>query len=265
MEIQTVNSKPGADALAGTSKKGGFSLLRLVKRLVIALPIVVMLIVFANWLWLISGSNRWDLKIDKNGTQVYTMKTPGSESLRIRAVTQSREFSMSNIIAPALDESIANDCSKWVAGCQSYKILTPWDPRRLNNVTMWTIKLFPPFKPREMLLQNQVHVDPVTRVVTLESLAVPNHLPPDNCCVRLEHAHNVWRYTPMPDGSIQVELLYDLDMGGFFPQILLNLGAPSQLYTELTEHNPAMLRQEKYRNAHFDFLDPATSGVNAAN
>ena len=216
----------------------------------------------ADWLWTISGSNQWELAIDKDGTQVYTLKTPGSPMLKIKGVTQSKEFTLSNIVAPFLDESIQDDCGKWVAGCTSYRIVKPWDPKKQNNVTMWTVSLFSPFAPREILLQGQITQDPATRTVTLENIAVPNAVPPNDCCVRLTHVHNVWRYEPQADGTIRTEFVSDLDMGGAFPKFLLNLGGPSEIHKMLAEDNPKLLRNEKYRLARLDFIDesPAVAG-----
>lgn len=263
MEMKTINAdaqtKPAATAAGRPAKRS--RLRRTGRFLVRALPIFVTLVVLANWLWLIGGSNTWRPKIDRNGTQVYTMKTPGAEILKVHVVSHSKEFSLSTRLAPVLDESIQQDCGKWVSGCLHYRIVQPWDPRTQTNVVMWTIALPPPFAPRELLIQNQITQDPRTKAVTLESLAVPDRLPPDDCCVRVEHVHNIWRYTPQPDGSIQEELLYDFDMGGAFPTLLLNLGAPGELFKEVTVSNPAKLRDPRYRSAHLDFLDE--SGVAA--
>lgn len=228
---------------------------RWLKRFAVAVSVTITLAVTANWLWLMSGSGKWVLKIDRNGTQVYTMKTPGSAALKVRVVSRSREFGLGAFIAPVLDERIQQDCAKWVKGCLGYRIVQPWEARSQSNVAMWTIPLFAPFAPRELLIQNQVSQDPRTKAVTLESLAIPNRLPPNSCCVRVEHLHNIWRYTPLPDGSIQQEVLYDLDMGGAFPQLLLNVGAPEQLFEEVTQGNPAKLRAGGYRNTHLDFID----------
>jgi hypothetical protein len=250
-KLDVRNAKPAAPSAVVRPSK----LRRFFKYTVIGVVVLTSLIFFANWIWTVSGSNQWELKSDKEGTQVYTLKTPGSSVLKIKGVMHTKEFTLSNQLAPFFDESIQNDCGKWVAGCQSYKILQKWDPKTERNVTMWTVALFPPFSPREFLLQGHVSQDPVTKVVTLENIAVPNKIPTNDCCVRLSHLHNVWHYTPTGDGTIKVELLYDIEMGGAFPQLLLNLGAPSEIHKMLTVDNPKLLRQEKYRNAKLDFID----------
>lgn len=240
---------------------------RLARRVTFAVCAVVTLVVIANGLWLIGGSGKWVPKADRDGVQIYTMKTPGSPVLKVRGVARFKAFSLSNHIAPLLDESIQNpaDCAKWVPGCLGYRILERWNAHTQRNTTMWTVSLFAPFSPREMLLQGQVRQDPKTHVVTLENVAAPNVLPPNPCCVRLEHLDNVWRYTPLPDGSIQVDVLYDLDMGGAFPQLLQNLHAPDIVYELLSKDIPKLLNQPRYRNAHLTFLDEGGNGTAGAN
>jgi hypothetical protein len=244
-------------ANTATAAKRPSRLVRILKYLAGGTVFAVAAIFVANWIWTISGSNQWELAIDKDGAQVYTLKTPGSAMLKIKGVMQSKEFTLSNILAPFLDESIQNDCGKWVEGCTSYKIVKPWDPKSQKNVTMWTVALGGPFSPREFLLQGQLTQDPATRIVTLENIAVPNSLPPNDCCVRLTHVHNVWRYEPLADGTIKTEFVSDLDMGGAFPKFLLNLAGPSEIHKMLVVDNPKLLRNEKYRVARLDFIDEA--------
>ncbi|WP_046156855.1 START domain-containing protein [Chromobacterium vaccinii] len=238
--------------------KRGSRLRRLGKALIYAVPALALLSVLGNWLWMLSGSNRWELQSDADGVQVYTMKTPGSSALRVRGITTMKQFSLSNHIAPFLDESIQNNCAEWVQGCLGYRIVQPWDPRSGSIVTLWSVELFPPFTPREMLLLGQLRQDPATGVVTLENIAAPNKLPPNENRVRLEHMHNVFRYTPQQDGAVKVEVLYDMDMGGGFPQWAQNLMAPMVVRQMLTKDIPRQLNQEKYRKARFDFLSDRT-------
>lgn len=252
-QITTPMAEPVAQA--STRKAGPSRLRRYLKNTVLALMFLVTLSFVANWLWTMSGSNQWELKIDEGGTQVYTLKAPGATMLKIRAVMQTKEFTLSNHLAPLLDTTIQDDCAKWVPGCLSYKILQPWNPATKSNVTMWTLGMPGPFSPREILLQGQLTQDPVSKVLTLENIAVPNKIAPNDCCVRLSHVHNVWRYTPVGDGNIKVEFVNDMDMGGAFPKFLLNLGAPGEIHKMLTVDNPKLLRQEKYRNARLDFID----------
>lgn len=244
-----------------TSTRTGsrFAPRRMLRLAAIGTASLIVLYVFANWAWTMSGSGKWNLKIDKDGTQVYTMKVPGDPSIKVRGVTRSREFSLSTHLAPFFDEHIQENCGAWVEGCFEYRILKRWTPESQYNVTMWSVNLFPPFSPRQILLQGNLSQDPVTRIVTLENIAAPNKIPFEPCCVRLNHVHNVFKYTPLADGMIEVELIYDMDMGGLFPRQLLNLGAPYQVHKMLAVDTPKLLRRAAYRNARLDFIKEAST------
>lgn len=256
-----MNNQSNVHITAPGVNKRPSKLRRLLRFIFILWAVIITFWVIANGLWINSGSNQWELKIDKDGAQVYTLKTPGSYMLKVKGVTQSKEFTLSNHLAPFLDKDIQNDCAAWVEGCIRYDIIQPWSPRTQTNVTMWTVALFPPFSPREFLLQGQLSQDPVTKVVTLSNIAVPNAVPANDCCVRLTHVHNVWHYTPLADGTIKIEFLSDFDMGGLFPSFMLNLGSADAIHKMLVEDNPKLLRNDKYRHASLDFIDDGTSTV----
>ncbi|MBX3711499.1 MAG: hypothetical protein KF800_06030 [Lysobacter sp.] len=236
------------------AKRSRFAPRRLLKFAAVGAVSLVMLYVVADWAWTMSGSNEWKLKIDENGTKVYTLKAPGDPSIKVRGVTRSNEFTLSTHIAPFFDENIQKNCGEWVEGCFEYRILKRWEKDSPYNVTMWSVAM-PPFQSRQILLQGNLWQDPVTKVLTLENIAVPNKLPVEDCCVRLDHVHNVFKYTPIGDGNIEVELIYDMDMGGLFPRHLLSLAAPSVVHKMLSEDTPKLLRRPEYLNAKLDFID----------
>lgn len=239
---------------ATPAKRGFFSPRRLIKFAALGSVSLVLLYVVADWAWTMSGSNKWELKIDEDGTKVYTLKAPGDRSIKVRGVTRSKEFTISTHIAPFFDENIQKDCSQWVEGCFEYRILKKWEKNSPYNVTMWSVEM-PPFSPRQILLQGNLSQDPVTKVLTMENIAAPNKLPTDDCCVRLDHVHNVFKYTPLGDGTVEVELTYDIDMGGLFPHHLLNMAAPREVHKMLTVDTPKLLRRPEYLSARLDFVD----------
>jgi hypothetical protein len=222
---------------------------------IIVLPVFITLMVVWDWVATNSGDNQWQLVIDKEGTQIYAMDVAGSSTRKFKGVVHYSKYSMSNIIAPMVDEGIADDCSKWVPNCSDYQLIQGWDPQLKYNVQLWTINLFGPLLPREILLQGSIIQDPVSKVVTIENIAVPNKIAPNDCCVRLQQVHNVWTFTPLADGRIKVEFVQDLDMGGMFPDFLLNLGGADEMFKMLTVDNPAMLDKEQYKNAKLDFIE----------
>jgi len=234
------------------TKKNKFK--TLLKFLGLGLPILVTIVFISNWIWNMSGSNQWKLEIDKNGTKVYTLKTPGCSVKKIKGVTRYKQ-TLSHIVAPFLDEDIQKNCSEWAPGCQEYKLLQPWNPQLQSNLQLWKFGLFPPFSDREILLHGEMHQDKKTKEVTIENMAAPNSIPPNDDTVRVTHFHNIWHYTPLANGEVVVEFVQDVDMGGSFPALLSNLGGPAQVYKMLQEDVPKALNKEKYKDTKFDFID----------
>lgn len=238
-----------------TKKPKGRLLRKLKKYILYGAVSLVFIILAANAIWLRSGSNNWELAIDKDGVKVYTLKSPGSSVVKFKGVTKYK-YTLSQMLLSFNDDSYTGeDCGKYMPGCVEYRFLKPWDPKRMSNTQYWRFGLGGPFADREMVLLGTVFQDKETKEVVLENIAVPNEIPPNDCCVRLTHMHNIWRYTPVGNGELQVEYTQDFDLGGFFPDFLLSLGA-SQVHMTLHTFLPELIEsKEAYATAKVDFIE----------
>ena len=81
--------------------------------------------------------------------------------------------------------------------------------------------------------------------------------------------------SPAANGEVEIQLVQDFSMGGFFPNFLLNLGNAEETWKLLHDQLPTLLNKELYRTARFDYIDealpatqtasvPATAGVDTA-
>jgi hypothetical protein len=256
MVAKTLTDATPVDAGRNVKRKPKRSSGRLT-RILMYMAYAALALAVLEWIRVASGDNDWQLEIDEDGTQIYSLKSPGVSIKKIKGVT-TYKASLSNMIAPFIDESIQENCKEWLPTCVEYKILSSWDPQLRRNIQLWTVEIFPPFKNREILLRGTINQDKATKVVTIDNIAAPNTIPPNDCCVRLSHVHNVWRYTPLGNGEVRIEFTQDLDMGGFFPDFLLNLGGPDELYKMLHDDMPGWLNQERYRSAKLDFIREPT-------
>lgn len=214
---------------------------------------IVFTLVALDWLWVASGSSEWTLEIDRDGTQVYSMKVPGDSTVKFKAVTQY-DYSYSQMLSAFIDaDSFTHDCGKLAAGCLEYRFLKPWDPQHLSNTQYWKTQLFPPFSNREVVVNGTIVQNQQTKEILLENTAAPSLLPPNECCVRITQLHNTWRYTPQDNGKVQVEYIQNFAAGGFFPDFLLSLGA-EPVHQLLHRDIPKLLDNDKYRNAKLDFI-----------
>lgn len=243
----TRNSEAATSSVVHKIKKG-------LKYLLFGASFFISAVSLLNLAWITSGSNRWELEIDRNGTQVYYLKSPGSSVNKFKGVTHYK-YTYSHMLSAFIDPHLVDNCAEMVAGCVEYKFLRPWDSRFMANTQYWRAKLFPPFADREIILNGKIYQDKQTKEILLENSAAPNVIPPNDCCVRLSHMHNTWHYTPLGNGEVEVVYIQDFDMGGFFPGFLLSFGA-EQVYKLLHTDIPALLeKKEEYRNAKLDFIE----------
>jgi len=218
----------------------------------ITASIVLTYVVLLN-LWVASGSSQWKLEIDREGTQVYSMKVPGDSTVKFKGVTQY-DYSYSQMLSAFIDaESFTKDCGKLAAGCVEYRFIQPFDPVRKTNTQYWRTELFPPFLNREVIVRGSIVQDPVTKGILLENTAVPSLLPPNDCCVRITQLHNTWKYTPLANGKVEVEYIQNFAGGGFLPDFLMSF-AGEGVFQLMHADIPKLLDNDKYRSAKLDFI-----------
>ena len=177
---------------------------------------LIILITLAQVIWRASGSNDWKLKIDRNGTRVYTLKSPGNNMILVKGVTKWK-YTLSQCVAPFFDESIQEDPGKWLPMCTEYKILKQQRfPGLQTNLQLYKWDFPFPFSPREVLVQGQVNQNPETKEIVLENIAVQNAIPRNDGYVRTGHHHNIWRFTPQKNGEVMVEFFNGYEFRRFF-------------------------------------------------
>lgn len=249
---------------AGSATRFGRTAGKYLKYLWLGAASIVLTGVVLNWLWVMSGSNEWELEIDRDGVQVYSLKTPGDGNVMFKGVTQY-DYSYSQMLAAFIDdESFAKDCGKLSAGCVEYRFLKPWDPRLMTNTQYWRTQLFFPFANREVVVSGRIRQDKDTKELLLENSAAPSLIPPNECCVRITHLHNTWRYTPQENGRVKIEYVQNLDAGGLFPDFLSAFGA-EMVHALLHTDIPKLLDNDKYRNAKLDFIEEYRKSELSAN
>lgn len=210
----------------------------------------------ADKIWTMSGNNEWELKIDKNGVQVYSQKTPGDPWLKFKMVTQG-EYTLSQLAALHIVDDNLDTCRKWFPECFAFQRIKPFDSETLYDTDMWTLDAAP-FAPREILIHTMLSQDKTTKVVKQEVVAVPNELPMTEGALRITRMHNVWSYTPLGNGMTRIQLIQDADMGGFFPYFLVNWLTPDGSYTFMHDEITSYLKDEKYK-VKFDFIEEPTN------
>lgn len=209
----------------------------------------------ANAWWTLSGTDEWKLEIDKDGIQVYSYKAPGSYTKLFKSVTKANYTPSQVVGALMLDNDSLENCKAWIPVCVDLKVLEPYRDSMQGDAVLWTLELMPGvFSNREYVIKTHAKQNRSTKVVTVDVMAGGNKVPLSNDAVRISHIHNRWQVTPLGNGQVELQLIQDFSMGGFFPNFLLNLGGADEAHALFAKQLPALLNKEKYRNASFDYI-----------
>lgn len=215
--------------------------------------LLIFILTSIHSLWKKSGSGQWKLKSDKKQMKVYTLKVPGETWLKIKIIGRLNAR-LASILTLMRNPDAAADVgmfdSHYLEGSDPVK--DGIDPKLVYYT--FKQKLFPPFKHREFVVRSEFSQDPVNKEMKFNFVGVPDKLPIDKRYHRVTQMHNKWRYTPLENGEVEYEFIYDaVDPGGYFPYALANWLIPSMLPYAFAKM-PKILNKEKYRDAQVDYV-----------
>ena len=225
---------------------------KVLKFLGYAIALVIAALAVAHFAWKYSGSSQWELWRDKKGVAVYTLKKPGATRLQFKVVTQLHT-TMDRIVATLADTS-TEGCNNFITGCTSGKIIKPFDEQSLYYIQAFRVDVSQYFSfMKDIAFVNKVQFtrDPRTKTVVVSVDGVPELIPHDPCCVRMTELHNVWRFTPLENGTI--ELVYTENDNPHIPYWVYNRIMPVG-HTWMRKTAEAAFNKEKYRSAQYAFL-----------
>lgn len=221
-------------------------LVRVLRGLLVVGVSLIMLAVLAHLTWKYSGSNRWELFLDRRGVQVYSLKAPGAELVQVKGVVRVRS-TLSAIMALMQDNEMCANI-----GCHGAMSIERVDAQL--EYAAFRYRPPRPFRTREFVIRQHVFQHPKTKQVFLEYAAAPEKLPPDDCCFRVTQMKNTWVFTPLDDGMIEIVYEVNMSEGGFLPYPILNRVRPRAVYFVLTRMQ-RWLDNDKYRNAKYAFIE----------
>jgi hypothetical protein len=218
--------------------------------------IMVVGLFMAHVIWKMSGSGKWQLALDKDGVQVYTMKVPGSTLKHFKAVGKVKT-SLQRVMTVFTDSSMQH-CHDIMSNCLTSSVVVPWNANDHYWVGAVRAGLPKPFAPRELVMKDQFSQDPQTKTLFIEITAAPDLLPPDNCCVRITQMDNKWRWTPLKNGEFEVEVIEDMDVK--LPYILWN--ARTREVWKIMSTVQQLMDRKQGPDGKFDFLqEPETEAA----
>jgi len=223
------------------------------KRLFVVLVSLAVVAVVAHVAWKASGTGEWRLAMEKDGVKIYERKQPGSTLKTYRADLRIHS-TVQRAVAAMMDRSL-EACAAWNAGCVEEHAVQPWNDQERTYIHLFRMNSPGPMSPREFLLRARFTPDESNGSVFIQYTAMPDELPPHDCCVRVARMNNSWRFTPLPGGELGVEFTQDIDAG--IPYFVYNLAAPGFVYDGLALL-PKLVNQEKYDHEPIPFLAAAT-------
>ncbi|RSZ60411.1 hypothetical protein HF313_20035 [Massilia atriviolacea] len=237
----TQDVTPAAAAPPATPKrKSRFA--RFARFALYGLLALAVILALSHVLWNRSGSNAWELAMDKEGVKVWTMKTPGTDLVRIKAATRIKS-SLAGMVKLLEDLESCVD-----AKCYDASVIQPIATMPNQYAAFVQFKFdIPGLKTREYVLLQEHIQDPVSKKLDINIIAAPNRIPRDACCVRITHLHNHWTLTPLKNGELDIEFMQDTDIGGL-PYFLAN---PALTYGthEILLGMQGLMNMAKYRDA----------------
>ena len=234
----TQDFNPPAAAQPATPKRKR----KFVRLALYALVALAVILALSHVIWNRSGSNQWELALDKEGVKVWTLKTPGTDLVRIKATTRIKS-SLSGMVKLLEDLESCVD-----AKCYDAKVIQPITtvPNQYAAFVQFKFDI-PGLKTREYVLLQEHIQDPVSKKLDINIIAAPNRIARDECCVRITHLHNHWTLTPLKNGELDIEFMQDTDIGGL-PYFMAN---PALTYGthEILLGMQGLMNMAKYRDA----------------
>lgn len=220
------------------------------------------LLVGAHFTWKMSGSGHWRLVSNEAGVRVYAKKEPGATFQKFKA-TMRMKSTMNRVVAGMMDRDLKS-CAEWNPGCVTEQTVQPWRDDERSFVHFYRVNLPNPMTPREFLLKAQFTPDFGDQSVFIQYTALPDELPRNDCCYRITHMNNNWRFTPLGEGVIGVDFMQDMDVG--LPYFFYNVVAPTFVREGLLSL-PRIVNQSKYDrgNTLFAAADSAPATRPAVN
>jgi hypothetical protein len=186
-----------------------------------------------------AAQDKWDLKKDEGGIQVYTRKAATGNIKELR-VTCVLEASRAQLISTL--QNIA-DYSSWVYSNKKSYILKTLNPQ---NIIYYTESHLPwPIKDRDLIVQ--LNISPTPEVLNIQAKSVPDYLPLKDEYVRVPYSLATWKVTDAPNNKLKVDYTFSVDPGGNIPSWLVNATltiGPYNSFAKLKEILKAQKRPE---------------------
>lgn len=179
-----------------------------------------------------SAQSNWELRVNKEGIQVYTKNMDNSPLKAVKTVC-TINTSLTALTAVLLD---IGRTAEWVYATKKVALLKQISPGDLIYYSELDIPW--PVSNRDFIVELLVTQDEKTKVVTVAGLNMPTYLPASASIVRIQQSYSKWQITPLQKGQVKIEYELQVDPGGKVPAWLINMFAtkgPFETFIKLRE------------------------------
>lgn len=171
----------------------------------------------------------WDLRLDKNGIQIYTRDWPGSDFIAFKA-KQKIDSDLSNIVGNFLDIASFPD---WVKDMVDAYEVEPFGDQD-SRVTYMRMGLPWPLADRDVVSGQRVIQDPVTKVVHINEWYEGDMVPQNEGVIRTPRVNN--QMVLIPEGEKSTTMVWQghTEPGGYIPAFIVNFLLESVFYESVT-------------------------------
>ena len=164
------------------------------------------------------SQSAWVLRKQKDGIFIYDLKTDSSKFNSIKVETELTGR-VEDLMSLLLD---VGSHYKWAYGTKSASLL-----KRISEQEIIFYKVInsPGFvvADRDIVIHMKVTPHPSTKSIYVESIALPNFIPPKDNLVRVPLSNERWVITPLTNQRLKIYYFLQIDPGGSLPPLLVNL------------------------------------------
>jgi hypothetical protein len=190
-------------------------------------------------------SEGWELKKNENGIAVYTRLRSGSDFKDVRVVNTVTS-SLAGIVALMLD---TKNYTNWIYACRESNTLEVISAKEIINYQVTEVPW--PFSDRDLISHFIIDQDTTSGIITIKKNGLPDYIPLKDQRVRLKNFRSMYRFTPLHDNQVLVELEYYIDPSGNIPAWLINSSIVEGPY----QTTVGMIHQlPKYQSVSYAFI-----------
>lgn len=166
---------------------------------------------------LASAQPQWELKKEKNGISVYSLKTDTGafNSIKVEALLPGN---VDDLVSLLLDVEHHHE---WAYGTRSASTLKRISPHEI--IFYKEINSPGPVSDRDLIARMKINHHPSTKVTRVESFSVPDFIPRKKEFVRIPKSNEVWEIVAVAPRHVKIKYYLEVDPGGALPPFLVNL------------------------------------------